>query len=150
MPQSLTKNYVHITFSTRKRQPLIDEGISHELYSYIGGICSNLESFPVEVGGHTDHIHILCLLSKNIHLAKLVEEIKTHSSKWIKSKGAQYEQFYWQIGYGAFSVGTDKVVTIQQYIRNQKQHHQVKSFQEEYRELLKEFCVEYDERYVWD
>jgi len=150
MPQSLTKNYVHITFSTRKRQPLIDEGIRHELYAYIGGICTNIESFPVEVGGHTDHIHILCLLSKNIYLAKLVEEIKTHSSKWIKSKGVQYEQFYWQVGYGAFSVGPERVDEIQQYIHNQQQHHRVKTFQDEYRELLKTFGVEYDERYVWD
>ena len=81
---------------------------------------------------------------------KLVEEVKSHSSKWIKTKGVDYSNFYWQDGYGAFSVnprGVDRVIT---YIKNQKAHHDKKSFQDEYRSILKKHAIEYDERYVWD
>ena len=85
MGQSLVKNYLHIIFSTKNRENLILEEVENELYSYIGGICKNLECNPVQIGGYKNHVHILCLLSKKITLMKLVEEIKSHSSKWIKT-----------------------------------------------------------------
>jgi len=90
------------------------------------------------------------MLSKKIALVKLLEEIKSHSSKWIKSKGSEYENFYWQDGYGAFSVNPKGVRAVETYIANQHEHHGNKSFQNEYRSLLKKYNVEYDERYVWD
>ncbi len=95
MPQSLVQNYIDITFSTKNRQPFIDKNISAELYSYLGGICKNLECNPIKVGGHKDHVHIICLLSRKIALMKLIEEHKSHSSKWIKTKGDNYKNFYW-------------------------------------------------------
>lgn len=150
MGQSLVKNFVHLVFSTKYRQPLITPAIEAELYTYIGGICKKLECPPVKVGGYTDHIHVLCLLSKKITLMKLMEEMKSHSSKWIKTKGAEFSNFYWQDGYGAFSVNPAEVDTVIHYIENQKEHHSKKIFQEEYRAFLKKYNVEYDERYVWD
>lgn len=150
MPQSLVKNYLHITFSTKNREPLIDGMISEELYSYLGGICRNLECFPVQVGGYKDHVHILCMLSRKIPLMKLIEEIKTHSSKWIKTKGKQYQSFYWQHGYGAFSVHTNQIEIVKTYILKQEEHHKLTSFRDEYLALLKEFNIEYDDRYLWD
>jgi putative transposase len=90
------------------------------------------------------------MLSKKIALIKLVEEIKSHSSKWIKTKGPDYSDFYWQNGYGAFSVKPDDVDRVATYIANQKEHHSKKSFQDEYKTLLKRYQVEYDERYVWE
>jgi putative transposase len=105
---------------------------------------------PIKVGGYTDHIHVLCMLSKKIALIKLVEEIKSHSSKWRKTKGPDYSDFYWQNGYGAFSVKPDDVDRVATYIANQKEHHSKKSFQDEYKTLLKRYQVEYDERYVWE
>jgi putative transposase len=150
MGQSLVKNYIHIVFSTKHRQPLITEGIGQELHAYLGGTCKNLECHPIKVGGYTDHIHILCMLSKKIALMKLLEEVKSHSSKWIKTKGKEYHNFYWQDGYGAFSVNPSEVDTVINYIANQKEHHRMKNFQEEYRAFLKKYQVEYDERYVWD
>ena len=81
---------------------------------------------------------------------KLMEELKAHSSKWIKTKGSDYRNFYWQDGYGAFSVNPAEVDIVKQYILNQKEHHKRKSFQEEYTAFLKKYKVEYDERYVWD
>ncbi len=150
MGQSLVKNYLHIVFSKKHRQPLIQQPIETELYSYLGGICNKLECQVIKIGGYTDHIHILCLLSKKITLVKLVEELKSHSSKWIKTKGEHYTNFYWQDGYGAFSVNPSQVEIVINYITNQKEHHRKKTFQDEYISILKKHQIEYDERYVWD
>ena len=150
MGQSLVKNYIHIVFSTKYRQPLIDAQIEQELHSYLGGICNNLECHVIKVGGYTDHIHILCMLSRKITLMKLMEALKSHSSKWIKTKGEQYSRFYWQDGYGAFSVNPAEINIVTQYIANQHQHHSKKAFKAEYISFLKKNDVDFDERYVWD
>lgn len=150
MPQSLVKNYIHITFSTKDRYPFIDKKIARELFAYLAGICKNFESYPVEIGGVADHIHIVCNLSRKIPLMKLVEELKSHSSGWIKTKGNGYQNFYWQNGYGGFSVNPKEIEVIRQYILNQEEHHKKRTFQDEYRAFLEKNNVEYDERYVWD
>jgi putative transposase len=150
MPQSLVRNYLHITFSTKSRQPLIDKPIMPKLFAYMGGICRNLKCNPVIIGGYYDHVHILCTLSPKIPLMKLLEEIKSHSSKWIKTQGEKYKSFYWQSGYGAFSVNPADSERVISYISNQEEHHRKKSFQEEYVDFLKEFEVDYDPRYLWD
>jgi REP element-mobilizing transposase RayT len=124
--------------------------VEAELHAYLGGICNKLECTVIKIGGYTDHIHILCMLSKKIALMKLMEELKSHSSKWIKTKGAGYENFYWQDGYGAFSVNPAEVDNVIRYITNQHKHHSKKIFQDEYRAILKKNNVDYDERYVWD
>ncbi|MBK8830871.1 MAG: IS200/IS605 family transposase [Saprospiraceae bacterium] len=150
MGQSLVKNYIHIVFSTKHRQRLILPPVEEELHKYMGGICKKLECQPLIVGGFTDHIHILCMLSKKIALMNLVEEVKSHSSKWIKPMGPGYSNFYWQDGYATFSVNPKGVDRVTAYIKNQKEHHRKKSFQDELRGILKKYQVEYDERYVWD
>ncbi len=150
MGQSLVKNYIHIVFSTKHRAPLIHPPYEAELHSYLGGICKNLECQPVKIGGYTDHIHILCMLSKKIALMKLLEEVKSHSSKWMKTKDKSLKNFYWQDGYGGFSVNPGEVQTVAAYIARQREHHGKKTFQDEYRTFLKRYQVEYDERYVWD
>jgi len=121
-----------------------------DLYSYLGGICNNLESQVIRIGGYSDHVHILCLLSKKIALCKLVEELKSHSSKWMKTRSVMLANFYWQDGYGAFSVNPYKVDYVIAYIDNQLDHHGKRTFQQEYRAFLKKNKVEFDERYVWD
>lgn len=150
MPQSLTKNYIHIVFSTKHRAPVLFSPVKEELYAYIGGICKRMECFPISIGGYTDHVHVLCLLSKKVALMKLVEEIKSHSSKWIKTKGEDLRSFYWQEGYGAFSVSPSQLEVLKNYIENQEQHHKQKNFQEEYRSILKKYEMDYHEKYVWD
>jgi REP element-mobilizing transposase RayT len=129
---------------------MIDDAIENELYAYLGGICNNLECQVLKVGGYTNHIHILCLLSKKITLAKLLAEVKANSSRWMKTKGEKYQNFYWQDGYGAFSVRQSEVQVVSKYIANQKEHHNKRSFKDEYRDVLKEHGVEFDEKYVWD
>ena len=150
MAQSLSKVYVHITFSTKHRYPLIDAAIEEELWAYLGGICESLECNPVRVGGHNDHVHICCLLSKKITQMKLLEEVKKNSSKWIKTKGSQYKNFYWQDGYGIFSVNPYELDKVVEYIKNQREHHRKRTFQQEFLAFLKKYNVEYDERYLWD
>jgi putative transposase len=150
MGQSLVKNYLHIVFSTKHRESLIHSPYENELHSYLGGICKNLECHPIKIGGYAEHIHILCMLSKKVTLIKLLEEVKSHSSKWMKTKDASLKNFYWQDGYGAFSVNPSEVSVVIGYIENQKEHHSKKKFQDEYRAFLKKYEVEYDERYVWD
>jgi REP element-mobilizing transposase RayT len=150
MPQSLVKNYIHLIYSTKNREPLIQERFKNELYNYIGGICNNLECYPVKIGGIADHVHILCLLSKKMALIKLIEEIKSHSSKWFKTKDDSLKNFYWQLGYGAFSVNPSQLDVVTKYIENQIEHHAKIPFQIEYRLFLKKYKIEYDERYVWD
>ena len=150
MAQSLAKVCTHIVFSTKHRQPFIDEKIENELHAYLGGICKEHECLPIKVGGYVDHIHILCVLSRKIAIMKLLEEVKRNSSKWIKTKGSDYEEFYWQDGYGIFSVNPIELEVVIKYIANQKAHHENKTFQDEYRGFLKKYNVEYDERYVWD
>jgi putative transposase len=150
MGQSLVKNYIHIVFSTKHRQPLIQSPYEAQLHSYLAGICKNLDCQPIKVGGYTDHIHILCTLSKKIALMKLVEEVKSNSSKWVKTLDDSLQNFYWQDGYGAFSVNPAQVDKVIAYIANQHEHHGRRSYQDEYRIFLKRYQVEYDERYVWD
>ena len=150
MGQSLVENYIHIVFSTKNRQPLISSSIEKEFHAYIGGICKELDSTPLKVGGYDDHIHILCRLSKKIAIMTLVQKIKAGSSKWIKSKGERYNNFYWQGGYGAFSVSPKQMNVVKRYIENQREHHTHKSFKEEYTEMLHKSNIDYTADYLWD
>lgn len=150
MGQSLVKNYLHIVFSTKHREALIHPPYEEELHAYLGGICKNLECTPIKIGGYNNHVHILCMLSKKIPLTELMQELKSSSSKWMKTKEASLKNFYWQNGYGAFSVNPLQIERVVTYISNQHEHHRKKTFEEEYRAFLEEYQVEYDERYVWD
>jgi len=150
MPQSLSKVYIHIIFSTKDRIPILNKEISQELYKYLGGICRELKCWPIEIGGHKDHVHILCTLAKTITQSSLLETLKKNSSKWIKTKGSNYSNFYWQRGYAAFSVNSDNCSDLILYIQNQEGHHERYDFQNELRKFFKRYKVEYDERYVWD
>ena len=150
MPQSLAQILLHIVFSTKNRGPLIQPEIENELYAYMASICNASDCHAHQIGGVQNHIHIACNLSRTISVSKLLEEAKKSSSKWIKTKGAAYQNFAWQNVYGAFSLGMSQLSTVKQYIAQQKKHHKHKTFQEEFREFLNRYKVEYDERYVWD
>lgn len=150
MPQSLASILVHLVFSTKNRQRLIRPEIEVELFPYLATVFRNLDSPTLAINGTDDHVHILFRLSRKKAVAEVVEEIKTSSSHWIKAKGKEYEEFYWQNGYGAFSIGESGVEALKAYVANQKAHHRRRSFQEEYRALLAKYHIDFDERYVWD
>ncbi|MGH7596470.1 MAG: IS200/IS605 family transposase [bacterium] len=149
MPQSLARILVHVVFSMKHRQPLIKPEIEDELFKYMCGTLREHESPALAINGTEDHVHILISLSRKVALSDLLEEAKKSSSKWIKTKGPEYKNFYWQNGFGAFSIGESGVPALKKYIAEQKEHHLKKTFQEEFREFLKLYNIEYDERYVW-
>jgi REP element-mobilizing transposase RayT len=150
MSQSLASILVHLIFSTKHREPLIAPEIEPELYPYLATVLRAMESPSLAINGTADHVHILFRLSRKLALSEVVEEVKTSSSKWIKTKGAPFARFYWQAGYGAFSIGESGVRALKEYIAKQKEHHRKKTFQEEFRAFLAKYEIEYDERYVWD
>jgi len=150
MPQSLANVLVHIIFSTKGRQPVLANTLRPELEAYLAGILGNLDCLAVRVGAMPDHVHSLCRLSRNLAIAKVVEEVKKGSSKWVKTKAAALRNFHWQNGYGAFSVSPSEAEAVAQYVANQEEHHRRVTFEEEYRALLQRHGVLFDERYVWD
>ena len=151
MSQSLSRILVHLIFSTKGRAPFLkDERIRRDLEAYMAGTLRQCESPIAFVKSVPDHVHIFCSLSKNIAACKLVEEVKTSSSKWIKTKGPVFQDFQWQTGYGIFSVSPSNEEAVRDYIANQEEHHRQSTFQEEFRRILKKHKVEFDERYVWD
>jgi putative transposase len=151
MPQSLAQIYLHIVFSTKNRRAFLQNpSIRDEAHKYLGGTCNKLECPVLRVGGVADHVHILCRFGRTIHVADLVKELKRDSSQWLKTKAADLAEFYWQSGYGAFSVSPSHVELLRDYIARQEDHHQTESFQEEFRRLLIKYGLEWDERYVWD
>ena len=149
MSQSLSQVYVHIVFHTKYNQDLVKADVEDELYAYLGGILKDNKCVPIAINGIENHIHILCIQSKNIALADLLEELKRNSSRWIKTKGTKYKNFAWQGGYGAFSVSAYKVEVVKRYIKNQKEHHKTESVKDEYLKFLKEYGVDYNEDYLW-
>jgi len=150
MPQSLSSILIHLVFSTKHREPLITPEIETELHKYLATIFRECKSPTLLIGGTEDHLHTLFALSRTLAVADLVEEVKTSSSKWIKTKGPEFRQFHWQAGYGAFSIGQSNVAALKRYIAGQKEHHRRQSFQDEFRVLCKKYDLEFDERYVWD
>ena len=150
MPQSLSSVLIHLVFSTKNREPFISPAVEAELHPYMATIFRDHESPSLIIDGTFDHIHALFALCRTITIANLVEEVKTGSSKWLKTKGREFRNFHWQRGYGAFSIGQSNVAELKRYIRNQKQHHRRITFEDEYRVFLKRYEIGFDERYVWD
>ena len=150
MAQSLTKILIHVVFSTKKRNTWLDDKICSELYPYLTKILKDNKCNVLQMGGTENHIHILFEISKDLSIGKIVEKIKTSSSRWIKTKDSIYKNFYWQYGYGAFSVSSSNRSVVCDYIANQKQHHKIKTFDEELRSLLRKHNVTYDKKYPLD
>lgn len=149
MSQSLSKLYVHLIFHVKNNAYLIRPEDEKELYAYIGGTIKLTKSIPININGTEDHLHVLCIMSKNVSLADLLEEIKRNSSRWIKTRGNYYANFAWQGGYSGYSVSQSKVEIVSRYIDSQKEHHKNQTFREEYIQFLNENGIEFDERYLW-
>jgi REP element-mobilizing transposase RayT len=149
MSQSLSKLYIHLTFSTKGRLPMIYDGIRADLHAYLAGIFKSLGCPAIIINSVPDHVHVLFRMSKNISLAKIVEEVKKGSSKWMK-ESTNNPSFYWQIGYGAFSVSSSKVGVTTRYIARQQEHHKKWNYREEIEQYMKRYdVVEYNPTYFW-
>jgi putative transposase len=150
MPQSLSKVILHIIFSTKDRERWLDSGVRPRMHAYLATVCRGLGAELIRVGGVADHVHIVTTLPRTVSQAQLIEQIKKGSSKWIKTVDGRYRGFFWQRGYGAFSVSASQLDAVLQYVDAQQEHHRTRTFQEEYRELLHKHGLDVDERYVWD
>ncbi len=150
MPQSLSQVLLHIVFSTKERRPWLDAPILPRMHAYLATIVRDLNCVAYRVGGTADHVHLSIRLHRTVTQADLVEHVKSTSSTWIKGHGEAYRSFYWQRGYGAFSLGYSQLQDLLRYIETQAEHHRVTTFQEEYRSILQKYHIEFDERYVWD
>ncbi len=150
MPQSLSLVIVHIIFSTKDRTPFLDSDTRPHLYAYLATVARNSKCEGYRVGGTADHVHLAVRLGRTNTIAGLVEELKTSSSKWLKTQRSELRQFAWQRGYGAFSVGRAELEDLVAYVGTQEAHHEVRTFEQEYLALLKQHDIPYDERYIWD
>ena len=149
MAQTLVSLLVHVIFSTKNRELFISPSIEPELFAYMGGILKNQNSRLLDAGGTADHVHLLISQSKNVSLSSLMKDLKKDSSFWIKTKGRQFDNFHWQDGYGAFSIGHSQTVALKKYISQQKEHHRKRTFQEELMAFFDEYGMEYDVQYLW-
>ena len=151
MPQSHAHLLAHLVFSTKNRQAFLSTPVLRDrMNGFLVGALRGIECPPLEVNCVEDHVHILCLQSRNLAPKTMVGKIKTSSSKFAKELASSLASFYWQNGYGIFSVSQSKVPSLRRYIRNQEKHHRRVSFKDEFRELLRRHNIEFDERYVWD
>ncbi len=150
MPQSLARILVHIVFSTKNRETWLSDDIRSELHAYIGGIVENQKGILLKAGSVADHIHLLVAHPRTSAPSELVKEIKSSSSKWLKTKSNRFSGFHWQSGYGIFSISPSHLAALESYIANQAQHHETVSFQDEYIKILEKYSVTFDVRYVWD
>jgi putative transposase len=151
MPQSLSRVIIHTVFSTKGREPAFQNPVfREEMHFYLGGCAKTLGCLPIQIGGVSDHVHLLTTLSRTISIAEFVKEVKRISTGWIQDRGGLLRQYHWQAGYAAFSVSESKVSDVVRYIQAQDEHHRAVTFQDEYRGFLRRHGEKWDENYVWD
>jgi len=148
MPSTHISLQIHIVFSTKNREPRIANEWRSRLHAYLGGLAHKTGAVPEAIGGVNDHVHLLLGMPATARLADVVREIKAASSKWVHGEIGD-PSFAWQEGYGAFGVSASRREAVCAYIRNQEDHHRVRSFKEEYLELLERCGVEYDAKHLW-
>jgi len=128
MPQSLDNVLLHLVFSTKDRFPCLGASILTGLRAYLSTVARNAGCECPRVGGVADHVHLAIQLSRTITIAALVEELKTSSSKWLKTQSSELSGFAWQRGYGVFSVGPADLDALLRYIDKQEEHHRTRTF----------------------
>ena len=148
MANTYTQIHIQTVFAVQNRRCLIKNEWKDQLYKYITGIIQNYSHKVLQINGTQDHIHILIGMRPTQSLSDLMKNVKQDSSKWINNKNLVYGKFSWQAGYGGFSYSKSDISNVIKYIKSQEEHHKKISFLDEYQKLLKEFDVQYDERYI--
>ena len=149
MANSFLSLQVHVVFSTKNRERWISPQVECEVWGYLSGIIKNQGGKALQIGGIEDHVHVLLAIPATLALSNLVKSIKGDSSKWISQTWPSMREFRWQDGYGAFTVGQSQIADTIFYIKNQRQHHQRKSFEEEYKAFLKVHGIEAEDKYIF-
>ena len=148
MANTYTSLHYHIAFSTKNRQPFLDEQIRERLFAHLGGIARENAMNTLEIGGVADHLHLLLSIHASLPLSKAIQLVKGGSSHWLKATFPKMIDFAWQDGYAAFTVSWSQLDDVRAYIRSQPEHHRTKTFVEEHRTFLARHRIEYDERYL--
>lgn len=149
MADTYTQIYIQFVFAVQNRACLIHPEWEQQLYRYITGIIQNKSHKMIAINGMPDHLHMFIGFQPVDHMSELIKVVKGESAKWIKEKGLLKRKFKWQAGYGAFSYSRSQVERVYHYIMNQKEHHQTKSFLEEYTKMLNKFDVDFDDCYIF-
>jgi putative transposase len=150
MPNTYSQITIQSVFAVSGRENLILKSWRDDLHKYIAGTITGIGAKTLAVGGWLDHVHILFGLPVDKKISDLLGAVKASSSKWINEQKLTPRKFNWQSGYGAFSYSRDQRPALIDYIRKQEVHHKRITFKEEYMGLLKEFDVEYDEKYLFE
>ena len=150
MPQSLAKVLIHLIFSTKHRAPLLPPTPYAALHAYAQGILKTQKCHLLETNNVADHVHLLFDLHRTAALSDVVMHLKKGTSRWLKEQAPEFHAFDWQEGYGAFSLGRSQRDAVTEYIRGQQERHRRLSFQDELRQLLKSYEIDFDERNIWD
>ncbi|MEZ4901328.1 MAG: IS200/IS605 family transposase [Spirosomataceae bacterium] len=145
---SFRQIYYQIVFATKYRRPTLTEAHCEELYKYIWGVVKNNNCKLYRINGIEDHIHLFCDLHPSVALANFVKDIKVSSSIWMQQSGLFPDFEGWQEGYGAFTYNIRQKDMIINYVKKQKQHHKKEAFYDEYKRLLIENGIEFDEKYL--
>src|SRR6201996_9414545 len=149
MPNTYTQLYIHFVFAVKYRQALINEDWENRLQKYITGIVQNNGHKLLAINNMPDHLHLFVGLNPKQSISDLMRLVKGDSSEFVNKEKCTERKFYWQEGYGAFSNSRSQIDSVVKYIMNQKQHHSKKTFKEEYLDILKDYAVEYDEKYIF-
>jgi REP element-mobilizing transposase RayT len=149
MANTFTQIHLQLVFAVQYRASIIHQSWKDELYKYMTGIVQNHKHKLIIVSGMPDHVHLLIGMRPAQSLSELMQDIKGSSSTWINERKFTKTRFQWQEGYGAFSYSKRELPVIIDYIKNQEEHHRQKTFLEEYKELLQEFEIAFDEKYVF-
>ncbi|MGE4541792.1 MAG: IS200/IS605 family transposase [Bacteroidales bacterium] len=150
MANSYTQLYVQYVFAVKGRANLIKETFRDEIEKVISGIVTNHNSKTYAIYCNPDHVHILVSIHPTISVSKLVEQIKSGSSKWLNEKRYLPGKFHWQEGYGAFTYSKSQIDQVVKYILNQPEHHKKRTFREEYLDFLEKFEIEYNPKYLFE
>jgi REP element-mobilizing transposase RayT len=141
---------IHVIFSTRDRLPVLNDSVRPELHAYLASTAREVGCECFRVGGVTDHVHLAIRLGRTVTVAELIKELKSCSSKWLKSQSPVLAKFSWQRGYGVFSVGPSDLGALIRYIDAQEEHHRKQDFKEEFLAFLRKYGIEFDEQHLWD
>ena len=136
MSHSLTEIWIHGIFGTKDRQPLLNTDIRKDIHLHLQKRLEDMDCGVRIVNGTNDHVHQLFLLSKEFSIAQVMKSIKGETSHWINQKDLMKMKFCWQVGYGAFSVSESDVDRVEQYVKNQEEHHRKMTFKEEYERFM--------------
>ena len=149
MPNTYTQIHIQTVFAVENRMSLINKDWREDLYRYMTAIVQNRGHKVLAIGGVSDHVHLLLGLRPNEALSQLMMFLKRDSTNWINKSRFVRGKFSWQTGFGAFSYSKEQIPRVCNYIMSQEEHHRKRTFQEEYEEMLKEFNIIYDSRYLF-